>query len=260
MQNPVETDPNLVSYDETDEKWTISPPLHYSIATSLPAHKQDPRGQERTGPAEEGPGDTARTEGSREWREPTTPLEWKALTARPPVCHLPFAWPSRKRKSRRPVRSTPSKNPRTQEQVINLDNTAQTPASKVVLYAELEARQAEYPTVQSGPNAGQLASTVTVNDLVTLLRAANGGNAVVVRCTDEGEKPKTPWKRRKSAPSPAADNAEPPPEAAATVAAADAMDQSQETPSPQQHPLGSPRAALPAKAISASGSSAKYTP
>jgi hypothetical protein len=32
-------------------------------------------------------------------------------------------------------------------------------------------------------------------------------------------------------------------EAAATVAAADAMDQSQETPSPQQHPLGSPRAA-----------------
>ena len=39
MQNPVGTDPNLVSYDETDEKWTISPPLHYSVATSLPAHK-----------------------------------------------------------------------------------------------------------------------------------------------------------------------------------------------------------------------------
>ena len=238
MQNPVETDPNLVSYDETDEKWTISPPLHYSIATSLPAHKQDPRGQERTGPAEEGPGDTARTEGSREWREPTTPLEWKALTARPPVCHLPFAWPSRKRKSRRPVRSTPSKNPRTQEQVINLDNTAQTPASKVVLYAELEARQAEYPTVQSGPNAGQLASTVTVNDLVTLLRAANGGNAVVVRCTDEGEKPKTPWKRRKSAPSPAADNAEPPPRSSSHSGCGRCHGPEPRNPQPAAAPIG----------------------
>ena len=30
---------NRVSYNEMDEKWTISPPLHFSVATSLPAHK-----------------------------------------------------------------------------------------------------------------------------------------------------------------------------------------------------------------------------
>ena len=82
----------------------------------------------------------------------------------------------------------------------------------------------------TGERAGDSPS-VAVGDLIALLRAANGGDAVVVRLTNEGEKPTTPWKRRKPAPPPAAGNAEPPPEAAATVAAADAMDQSQETPS-----------------------------
>ena len=31
--------PNRDSYNEMDEKWTIYPPLHYSVATSLPAHQ-----------------------------------------------------------------------------------------------------------------------------------------------------------------------------------------------------------------------------
>ena len=39
MHSHVGTGQNRVSYNETDEKWTISPPLHYSVATSLPAHK-----------------------------------------------------------------------------------------------------------------------------------------------------------------------------------------------------------------------------
>ena len=80
----------------------------------------------------------------------------------------------------------------------------------------------------TGERAGDSPS-VAVGDLIALLRAANGGDAVVVRLTNEGEKPTTPWKRREPAPPPAEDNAETPPEAAAAVAAADAMDQSQET-------------------------------
>ena len=39
MHSHVGTGSNRVSYNETDEKWTISPPLHFSVATSLPAHK-----------------------------------------------------------------------------------------------------------------------------------------------------------------------------------------------------------------------------
>ena len=39
MNSHMGNGPNRVSYNDTDEKWTISPPLHYSLEASLPAHK-----------------------------------------------------------------------------------------------------------------------------------------------------------------------------------------------------------------------------
>merc|ERR1711964_262727 len=105
------------------------------------------------------------------------------------------------------------------QQVIDLDNPTQKTASKSILTAELKARKKDtYLKVQSGPNAGQPAASVTVSDLIALLRAANGGGSKVVRLTDEGDAPKFAWKRRAIAPPPAPQNAESP-ETAATEAA-----------------------------------------
>ena len=130
------------------------------------------------------------------------------------------------------------------QQVIDLDNPTQKTASKSILTAELKARKKDtYLKVQSGPNAGQPAASVTVSDLIALLRAANGGGSKVVRLTDEGDAPKFAWKRRAIAPPPAPQNAESP-ETAATEAAvvivAAAIDQSQENPDPPPPPAAAP--------------------
>ena len=77
------------------------------------------------------------------------------------------------------------------QQVIDLDNPTQKTASKSILTAELKARKKDtHLKVQSGPNAGQPAVSVTVSDLIALLRAANGGGSKIVRLTDEGDAPK----------------------------------------------------------------------
>ena len=69
--------------------------------------------------------------------------------------------------------------------------------SKADLIAELKARGADtYAKVQSGVNKGNPTGAVTITVLTSLLKAANGGDNIVVRMAAGASAPAAPqWNR-----------------------------------------------------------------
>ena len=69
--------------------------------------------------------------------------------------------------------------------------------SKADLIAELKARNADtYAKVKSGRNKGSPTNAVTITMLTSLLKAANGGDNIVVHMTASASAPAVPqWNR-----------------------------------------------------------------